>query len=83
MQFNRNTTTIGPNDLSGTLCIHKNDFKLYNVNIKNTVGPGVQAIAISQYISCVGLYASRFYHLWVLRYSFGKPWHVGVLEGIY
>ncbi|KAF8998831.1 carbohydrate esterase family 8 protein [Cyathus striatus] len=61
IQFNGNATAVGSNDLSGTLRIHKNDFKLYNVNVKNTVGPGVQAIAISQYGSRVGLYASGFY----------------------
>lgn len=53
--------TAGSNDASGTLRIHKNDFKLYNVNVKNTYGPGTQAIAISQYGSRVGLYACGFY----------------------
>jgi hypothetical protein len=34
---------------------------MYNVNVKNTFGPGTQAIAISQYGSHVGLYACGFY----------------------
>ncbi|KAJ7218371.1 pectinesterase [Mycena pura] len=56
-----NATTAGSDDASGTLRIHKNDFHMYNVNVKNTVGKGVQAIAISQYGSRVGLYACGFF----------------------
>lgn len=51
----------GSNDASGTLRVHKNDFKMYNVNVKNGYGKGSQAIAISQYGSRVGLYACGFY----------------------
>jgi pectinesterase len=51
----------GSNDASGTLRIHKDNFKMYNVNVKNTYGKGSQAIAISQYGSKVGLYACGFY----------------------
>ena len=54
-------STAGSNDASGTLRIHKDNFKLYNVNVKNTYGKGSQAIAISQYGSRVGLYACGFY----------------------
>ncbi|KAF8881892.1 pectinesterase [Infundibulicybe gibba] len=54
------STTIS-DDASGTLRVHKNDFKMYNVNVKNTFGVGTQAIAISQYGSRVGLYACGFY----------------------
>jgi len=53
--------TAGSDDASGTLRIHKNNFALYNVDVKNTFGPGSQAIAISQYGSNVGLYACGFY----------------------
>ncbi|KAF8968909.1 carbohydrate esterase family 8 protein [Flammula alnicola] len=53
-------STAGSDDASGTLRIHKNDFRLYNVNVTNTFGIGSQAIAISQYGSRVGLYASAF-----------------------
>ncbi|KAJ6609088.1 pectinesterase [Mycena sp. CBHHK59/15] len=54
-------STAGSDDASGTLRIHKNDFKMYNVNVKNSFGPGSQAIAISQYGTRVGLYASGFF----------------------
>ncbi|KAJ7359714.1 pectin lyase fold/virulence factor, partial [Mycena albidolilacea] len=54
-------STAGSDDASGTLRIHKNDFKMYNVHVKNTFGQGSQAIAISQYGSRVGLYACGFF----------------------
>ncbi|RDB14828.1 Pectinesterase [Hypsizygus marmoreus] len=54
-------SSAGSNDASGTLRIHKNDFKMYNVNVKNTYGPGTQAVALSQYGSRVGFYACGFY----------------------
>ncbi|KAJ7262445.1 pectinesterase [Mycena rebaudengoi] len=54
-------STAGSDDLSGTLRVHKNDFKMYNVHVKNTFGVGSQAIAISQYGSRVGLYACGFF----------------------
>ncbi|KAF9046510.1 pectinesterase [Panaeolus papilionaceus] len=54
-------SSAGSNDASGTLRIHKDNFKMYNVNVKNTYGVGSQAIAISQYGSKVGLYACGFY----------------------
>ena len=50
----------GSDDASGTLRVHKDSFSMYNVNVTNTFGPGVQAIAISQYGSKVGLYACAF-----------------------
>ncbi|KAF9032416.1 pectinesterase [Panaeolus papilionaceus] len=51
----------GSNDASGTLRVHKDNFKLYNINVKNTYGQGGQAIAISQYGKKVGFYACGFY----------------------
>ncbi|KAF8074066.1 pectinesterase [Lyophyllum atratum] len=54
-------SSAGSNDASGTVRIHKNDFKMYNVNVKNTYGPGTQAVALSQYGSRVGFYACGFY----------------------
>jgi len=59
--FNSTLTIAGSDDASGTLRIHKNNFSMYNVDVKNTFGPGVQAIALSQYGSQVGLYACGFY----------------------
>ncbi|KAJ7697619.1 pectinesterase [Mycena rosella] len=54
-------STAGSDDASGTLRIHKDDFQMYNINVKNTFGPGSQAIAISQYGSRAGLYACGFF----------------------
>ncbi|KIK64053.1 carbohydrate esterase family 8 protein [Collybiopsis luxurians FD-317 M1] len=59
--FNSPANVAGSDDASGTLRIHKNNFSMYNVNVRNTFGPGVQAIALSQYGSEVGLYACGFY----------------------
>jgi len=50
----------GSNDASRSLRNHKNDFKMYNVNVTNTFGPGIQAIAFSQTSNRVGLYACSF-----------------------
>jgi len=44
--------TAGSDDLSGTLRVHKDDFALYNINVKNTFGEAAvngQAIALSAY----------------------------------
>ncbi|KAJ7727008.1 pectin lyase fold/virulence factor [Mycena maculata] len=51
----------GSDDACGTLRIHKDDFDMYNDNVKNTFGPASQAIEISQYGSRVGLYACGFF----------------------
>ncbi|KAJ4469233.1 carbohydrate esterase family 8 protein [Lentinula aciculospora] len=59
--FNSPANTAGSDDASGTLRIHKDNFSMYNVDVKNTFGPGVQAIAISQYGSQVGFYGCGFY----------------------
>jgi pectinesterase len=61
IQFGLSLLTAGSDDISGTLRIHKNDFKMYNVNVMNTFGQGSQAIAISQYGTRVGLYACGFF----------------------
>lgn len=50
----------GSDDASGTLRVHKDNFRMYNVNVTNTFGIGSQAIAISQYGNQVGLYACSF-----------------------
>jgi len=54
-------SSAGSNDASGTVRIHTDDFKMYNVNVKNTYGVGGQAIALSQYGSRVGIYACGLY----------------------
>ncbi|KAF7319171.1 Pectinesterase [Mycena chlorophos] len=56
-----NATTAGSDDASGTVRVHKNNFAAYNINIRNTLGPGVQAIALSQYGSQVGFYGCGMY----------------------
>ncbi|KAF5391164.1 hypothetical protein D9757_003102 [Collybiopsis confluens] len=61
ISFNEPANLAGSDDASGTLRIHKNNFSLYNVNVKNTFGPGVQAIALSQYGSENGFYGCGFY----------------------
>jgi pectinesterase len=52
---------VGYDDPSGTLRVHKDDFNMYNINVRNTFGKGSPAIALSQYGSRVGLYACGFY----------------------
>jgi pectinesterase len=54
-------TTAGSDDASGTLRIHTDNVKIYNINVRNDFGPGIQAIAISNYGDMVGLYACGFY----------------------
>ncbi|ESK82463.1 carbohydrate esterase family 8 protein [Moniliophthora roreri MCA 2997] len=61
IQFNKGRDVAASNDETGTLRIHKDDFKIYNVNLKNTRGAGTQAGAISQYGNRVGFYACGFY----------------------
>ncbi|KAF7357367.1 Carbohydrate esterase family 8 protein [Mycena sanguinolenta] len=50
----------GDDDLSGTLRVHKDDFAMYNVNVKNTFGVGSQALALSAYGTNQG-----YYGLWL------------------
>ncbi|KAJ8093354.1 hypothetical protein PM082_020211 [Marasmius tenuissimus] len=57
--FNAGIDTAGSNDATGTLRIHKDDFKMYNVNVKNT-RTGIQAGAISEYGNRAGFYACSF-----------------------
>ncbi|KAF9464003.1 pectin lyase fold/virulence factor [Collybia nuda] len=55
----------GNDDLTGTLRVHKDNFALYNVNVKNTFGPhtssGGQALALSAYGTNHGYYGVGFY----------------------
>ncbi|THU90141.1 pectin lyase-like protein [Dendrothele bispora CBS 962.96] len=51
----------GSDDASGTFRVHKDNLKLYNVNIKNTFGQGSQAIALSAYGEDLGFYAVGLY----------------------
>lgn len=60
IEFGLSSVKAGGDEPSGTLRIHKDDFKMYNVNVKNTFGVGSPAIAISQYGNRVGLYGCAF-----------------------
>jgi pectinesterase len=52
-------TSAGSDDASGTLRIHTDKVALYNLNIRNDHGSGVQAIALSNYGNEVGVYACQ------------------------
>ncbi|KAK0470952.1 pectin lyase fold/virulence factor [Armillaria novae-zelandiae] len=56
--------TAGTDDLTGTLRVHKDDFALYNVNVKNMFGQAStngQVLALSAYGSNQGYYGVGFY----------------------
>ncbi|THU83649.1 pectinesterase [Dendrothele bispora CBS 962.96] len=61
LQFNAARTTSASNDATGTLRVHKDNFRMYNVNVKNTFGSGSQAGALSEYGNKAGFYACGFY----------------------
>ncbi|KAL0578164.1 hypothetical protein V5O48_003830 [Marasmius crinis-equi] len=61
IQHSLSATQAGNDDNSGTLRVHKDNFKLYNVNVRNTFGQGSQALALSSYGNNIGYYASGFY----------------------
>ncbi|KAF5364701.1 hypothetical protein D9758_005641 [Tetrapyrgos nigripes] len=61
IQFNANRAASSSNDATGTLRIHKDNFSMYNVNVKNTFGAGSQAGALSEYGNKAGFYACGFY----------------------
>ncbi|KAK6985026.1 pectinesterase [Favolaschia claudopus] len=51
----------GNDDSSGTLRVHKDNFSMYNVNVRNTFGVGSQALALSSYGNNIGYYGCAFY----------------------
>ncbi|KAJ6261587.1 Pectinesterase [Drechslerella dactyloides] len=66
--FNQNQVTLvnslgadvaGSNDASGTLRVHTKNFKAYNLNIQNSRGSGVQAIALSTQGDLQGYYGCK------------------------
>ncbi|KAF8624396.1 hypothetical protein AX15_005880 [Amanita polypyramis BW_CC] len=61
IQHNLSSAQAGSDDASGTLRIYKDNFAMYNVNVKNTHGFGSPAIAVSQYGNRVGFYACGLY----------------------
>jgi len=90
--YTSNTVTItnslsaaaaGSDDLSGTLRVHKDNFALYNVNVRNTFGIGSQALALSSYGTNVGYYGSAFfgYQDTVLANQGNQYFGVSYIEG--
>ncbi|KAF7304879.1 Pectinesterase [Mycena kentingensis (nom. inval.)] len=61
IQFGLSAAAAGNDDASGTLRVHKDNFKLYNVNVRNTFGSGSQALALSSYGVNMGYYGSAFF----------------------
>ncbi|KAJ7914282.1 carbohydrate esterase family 8 protein, partial [Mycena leptocephala] len=68
--FSDSAAQAGSDDPSGTLRVHKDNFALYNVNVKNTdsqkltkhpVWVGSQALALSAYGTNQGYYGCAFY----------------------
>ncbi|KAG6890075.1 hypothetical protein C0995_012024 [Termitomyces sp. Mi166 len=59
--YNLNAQDNGGNDPSSTFRAHSNNFEMYNVNIQNTYGPGVQATALAARGTKQGYYGCAFY----------------------
>ncbi|KAM5344463.1 hypothetical protein ACJ41O_012999 [Fusarium nematophilum] len=73
----------GNNDSSGTLRAKNNGLKVYNLNIANSRGKGVQAIALSAYGSEQGYYGCQFtgYQDTVLSNEGNHYFHGSYIEG--
>ncbi|KAJ7050793.1 carbohydrate esterase family 8 protein [Mycena amicta] len=59
--FSDSAAAEGSDDPSGTLRVHKDNFALYNVNVRNTFGVGSQALALSAYGTNQGYYGCAFF----------------------
>ncbi|KIJ31450.1 carbohydrate esterase family 8 protein [Sphaerobolus stellatus SS14] len=76
-------------DATGTLRVHKDDFSLYNINVKNSYGQGSQAAALSAYGNRMGLYASSFLGYQDTLYAnqgtqvYGKSYIEGAVDFIF
>lgn len=83
MDFNQNVVvlahsaslaTSSSDDLTGTLRIHSDNVALYNIDVRNDFGVAStngQAIALSNYGSNFGAYASRFFSFQVRSLLYG------------
>lgn len=49
LTYGASAASAGNDDASGTLRVHANNFKLYNINVVNSYGIGSQALALSAY----------------------------------
>ncbi|KAF7292662.1 Carbohydrate esterase family 8 protein [Mycena indigotica] len=59
--FSDSAAAEGSDDPSGTLRVKKDNFAMYNVNVKNTFGVGSQALALSAYGTNQAYYGCGFY----------------------
>ncbi|KAG6821475.1 hypothetical protein H0H93_010199 [Arthromyces matolae] len=59
--YNLNARDNGGNDPSSTFRAHSDNFNMYNVNIRNTYGAGVQATALAARGVKQGYYGCAFY----------------------
>ena len=57
--YNKDATSAGSDDASGTVRNKATNTKFYNINIANTYGAGSQAIALSAYNSQQGYYGCQ------------------------
>ncbi|KAL7629494.1 hypothetical protein AAE478_001015 [Parahypoxylon ruwenzoriense] len=48
-------------DASSTIQVKSADFKMYNINVKNTYGKGAQAVALTANADRLGFYGCGFY----------------------
>ncbi|KAG6883372.1 hypothetical protein C0992_008869, partial [Termitomyces sp. T32_za158] len=61
IDYNLNAQDNGGNDPSSTFRAHSNNFKMYNVIIRNTYGPDVHATALAARGTKQGYYGCAFY----------------------
>ncbi|KAI8654288.1 Pectinesterase [Fusarium sp. Ph1] len=73
----------GNNDSSGTLRAKNNGLKVYNINVANSRGKGVQAIALSAYGDEQGYYGCQFtgYQDTILTNKGKHYFHASYIEG--
>ncbi|KAJ6584314.1 carbohydrate esterase family 8 protein [Mycena capillaripes] len=67
--FSDSAAAAGNDDLSGTLRVHKDNFALYNVNVKNMFGTGSQALALSAYGTNQGYYGVLHFNCTVIQFQ--------------
>lgn len=75
--------TAGSNDASGTLRVKAANFAAYNINVINSRGKGVQAIALSAYGGNQGYYGCKFvgYQDTILAQSGKQVYNKCYIEG--
>ncbi|KAK7428415.1 hypothetical protein QQZ08_005034 [Neonectria magnoliae] len=83
LTHNLGADEAGNNDASGTLRAKNDGLKIYNINIVNSRGKGVQAIALSAYGSEQGYYGCQFtgYQDTLLSNQGNHYFHGSYIEG--